>query len=527
MGQIVFPAPFLKIETPEMNICDSVNSILVEHSPQCQLRLQITSISSIGSTAAQNTLHHEYPTPWTFTGSSEDQQSAGNTIRFEGSQDVTPTLQDITTGDIPAVTDSESSQDITYPHGNRVTLHKPHSVSQDVTGNNYMTPSAGLYSDAPKQPDMSLETSENEPSQDVTYEPTETTAFSDPNMTENSACVLNNSDSTTNNIATKMANMADSHELTTLVYEPLAPTSQDVMPSTTLNSTGVTHDMSTMEVHNSMDNANSVGQGITPETNAALDSDDTIIIIQPDHQDQMNQSVFDNNDSSEISTTPNITPSSQHEVLNKRTKKFLASVGISEALYRANVNAYYTIYLPEEDDVEHISFLSILESSCSVSTMNLSAEQIEFEKTALRASSPIPDLTNTTDTRNIDPVESSSIGTITSPKDDEKDDPTFGTHADPKHKQKPSNRLGRVPSAAHIAAQKLVVKTKGLKPSSSLKLKLLRSSKPKPMPHQQRSDSDGNNIGDTNRESTPSVTLKPVSNTEADPEVSKPSNTKN
>ena len=122
---------------------------------------------------------------------------------------------------------------------------------------------------------------------------------------------------------------------------------------------------------------------------------------------------------------------------------------------------------------------------------------------------------------------SSSIGTITSPEDDERDDPTFGTPVDPKHKQKPSNRPGRVPSAACIAVQKLVVKTKGLKPSTLLKSKLPKSSKPKPMPHPQCSDNAGNNDGTTNSKSTPSVTMKPVSNTEADPDVSKPPNVNN
>ena len=91
MGEIVFPAPVVKTETPETDIHDSVNSILVEHSPQCQLRLQITSISSIGSTTNQNTLQQEYPTPWMSTGSSEDQQSAGTTTIFVGSQDIMPT----------------------------------------------------------------------------------------------------------------------------------------------------------------------------------------------------------------------------------------------------------------------------------------------------------------------------------------------------------------------------------------------------------------------------------------------------
>ena len=120
---------------------------------------------------------------------------------------------------------------------------------------------------------------------------------------------------------------------------------------------------------------------------------------------------------------------------------------------------------------------------------------------------------------------SSDIGTVTSPEDDERDDPTFGTSVDPKRKSKASNRPGRVPSAAHIAAQKLVVKTKGLKPSLTLKVKLPKVTKPKPTPHCEHTDDDTSttNIdGKTTSKPPPSVTVKPDINTAAEPKETKP-----
>ena len=457
------------------------------------------------------------PNPWLFPGDNNDQQSAGPftpSILPVGSQDVTPTSEDVTARVMPSITDSESSQDITQPYMSHVTSHEEHPASQDVTTNIFSTPTTSVHSDEFTQPHMMLESSNNEFSQDVTCEPTETIKFSAPNMTENSASALNNSDMTTTNKAILTVMMVALQELPALSHEPLAPSSQDVTSSAIVSSTDNTIDITPLELNHSIDNTHDRRHPIPPETDVALDSDDTIIIIQPEHFDSMDQSANDNKDASETSVSPNDTLSSKQYALNERTKKFLALVGISEALYRANANAYYMIYPPKEDDVEHISSLSILESSCSVSTMNLSAEQIEFEKTALKASSPSPDSPNANGTGNIGVVESSSdIET----EDDERDDSTFGTSVDPKCKPKASNRPRWVPSAARIVAQKLVVKTKGLKPSSTLKVKLPKVTKPKPRPHRERTDDDTTNTdGNTTSKPPPSVIMKPDISTAAE-----------
>ena len=54
MGEIVFPAPIFKIETTDFDGQDIANTILNKHSPQCQLRLRISNIISIGSNSHSN-----------------------------------------------------------------------------------------------------------------------------------------------------------------------------------------------------------------------------------------------------------------------------------------------------------------------------------------------------------------------------------------------------------------------------------------------------------------------------------------
>ena len=184
-----------------------------------------------------------------------------------------------------SITDSESSQDITQPYISQVPSHEEHPTSQDVTKNISSTPTTSVHSDEFTQPHMSLESSNNEFSQDVTCEPTETIKFSAPNMTENSASKLNNLDTTTTNKAILTVMMVALQELPASSYEPLALSSQDVTSNPIASSTDNTIDITPLELNYSIDNSHDRRHPIPPKTDVALDSDDTIIIIQPEHFD--------------------------------------------------------------------------------------------------------------------------------------------------------------------------------------------------------------------------------------------------
>ena len=97
-----------------------------------------------------------------------------------------------------------------------------------------------------------------------------------------------------------------------------------------------------------------------------------------------------------------------------------------------------------------------MDKDWSIPLPNLSTDDIKFEKAYLKSSSPKrssacdTEVDTTTDTA----TESSIL------MDNEKKDPTYGVV----RARKPSHHPGRQPSAAHIAAQKLIVRTKGVKP---------------------------------------------------------------
>ena len=91
---------------------------------------------------------------------------------------------------------------------------------------------------------------------------------------------------------------------------------------------------------------------------------------------------------------------------------------------------------------------------------NLSAEDVllkqEYLKSQHTSSPKQPGL----DTPDSDKTMSYSSGSV---MDDKKHDPTYGI----KKKQKPSFRPGRKPSASRIAAQKIIIRTKGTKPPAA------------------------------------------------------------
>ena len=144
------------------------------------------------------------------------------------------------------------------------------------------------------------------------------------------------------------------------------------------------------------------------------------------------------------------------DLVAKRRKEHLHSLGLSDSVYSSNSDVFYPVLTPEQDEVDYISFKDIIDTTWSIPLDNLSSNDIELEQAYLkshRTSSPKPSSNHASSS-------SSSTEILKSPSDSEKDDPTYGQMKKPK----PSMRPGGRPSSARIAAQKLILKTKGSKP---------------------------------------------------------------
>ena len=110
---------------------------------------------------------------------------------------------------------------------------------------------------------------------------------------------------------------------------------------------------------------------------------------------------------------------------------------------------------PEQDEIDYISFKDIIDTTWSVPLDNLSSNDIERKQSYFknqRTSSPKTLVKHTSSSSSLTEI-------IQSPTDSEKVDPNYGR---PK-KSKPSMRPCRKPCSACIAAQKLILKTKGQK----------------------------------------------------------------
>ena len=108
--------------------------------------------------------------------------------------------------------------------------------------------------------------------------------------------------------------------------------------------------------------------------------------------------------------------------------------------------------------MDYISFVDIINRSCSISLENLSSEEINFAVDNLKSSSLRHRNTDVDSTS----TQSTSISTHS---EYEKKDPTYGAEK----VKKPSHRPGRKPSAVRLAAQKLINKRHGKKGASKTK----------------------------------------------------------
>ena len=155
-------------------------------------------------------------------------------------------------------------------------------------------------------------------------------------------------------------------------------------------------------------------------------------IISPDSQDVTlssqdvmletynNLGIHDTKYTANSDITPqNVSSSSENfiqprlTIRTKRVKRKLQSLGLPEDVYSSNSNSYYPVLTPEQNDIEHISFMDILDLDWTIPLPNMSAEDIAEEKAYLRTSSPKP-------AQNPSSEDSSENIATDSPSDNEK-----------------------------------------------------------------------------------------------------------
>ena len=144
-----------------------------------------------------------------------------------------------------------------------------------------------------------------------------------------------------------------------------------------------------------------------------------------------------------------------------RIRELCKSLSLMESVYSSNSDTYYPILTPDESDVDYINFKDIINKSWSVSLDNLSVKDIELELFYLKqhkTSSPKTQ-ENISSARQTSTSLSSQKDDSATENDNEKTDPTYGIPT----KKKASKHPRRHPSAARIAVQKIILKTKGPK----------------------------------------------------------------
>ena len=157
------------------------------------------------------------------------------------------------------------------------------------------------------------------------------------------------------------------------------------------------------------------------------------------------------NDDSELTRSINI----QLDRESARVKEICKNLGLPESVYSSNSDVYYPVLTPDHEDIDYINFKDIINKSWSIELDNMSSEDIQKELDYLKCQqTSSPKMTYTSITSS-----SEKDNQTTSNEDDVKKDPTYGLL----RKRKVSKRPKRAPSAARIAVQKIILRTRGAK----------------------------------------------------------------
>ena len=321
--------------------------------------------------------------------------------------------------DLQKANDVPASKGDSLSTSHEVTKNVSTKSLQDVTSNTV----THTHSDSDTYTSTSVTTCKGKAnfqinSQEVTNQSLSTTTSQDITVNINPACI--NESNVTGNADTITQNCQ-----LDITHAPGVPTWTHIV---NIPSPGGESSNNTIEIGMNLDNTN----------NPAGSSRDISLTVK--HHSSPAEHNFSNSESLQI-------------------KDLCKSLGLPESVYTSNSDSYYPVLTPDESNIDYINFKDILNKSWSVPLDNLSVEDIELEQSYLkcfRTSSP------KTHENNDEPsslTQSTQRDSSTTENDNEKTDPTNGTTS----KKKASKRPHRRPSAARIAAQKIILKTRGPK----------------------------------------------------------------
>ena len=363
--------PQIKTE-PEL----MVGSVLAEHSPSCQLRLQISNIISVQNLPKTPTSTEDYSTDSTIQGDiitlpaypldTTTDTRTNLDINDTASKEVTSvtsTSQDLT---VAHGSDAEPSLDLIYqagyidessaitiaPCGDTGTDQSSQEVTVRIALHNVAVANAG---------GVEADTSSVKPCLSVS-------TSSSPSVLDKSI-----SESLSQDVTTQSA-------------------SQEVTSNNTAqNSPELNHSTSHAPLSASKNVSSGISHGDTNSTNHEVDPIESSISESPGENTCAEPIPIRTHESSQDASLPSQSCSQDvtellrtQDPLAKKRKEHLRSLGLSDSIYSSNSDVFYPVLTPKQDEVDYISFKDIIDTKWSVPLDNLSSNDIELEHAYLK-----------------------------------------------------------------------------------------------------------------------------------------------
>ena len=354
----------------------TVGSVLAEHSPSCQIRLQISNIISVQNLPKTPTSTEDYSTDSTIQGGI-----------------ITPPAYPLDT-----TTDTRTSLDINDTASKEVTSLT--STSQDVT--------VAHGSDAEPSLDLIYQAGYIDESTTITIAPCGDTGTDQSSQEATERIALQNvavanaggveADTSSVKPYLLMSILSSPSVLDNLTNESLSQdvTTQSASHEVTSNNTAqnypeLNHSSSHAPLSASKNVSSSILHGYTNSTNHEVNPIKSSIAESPGKNSCAEPIPIQTHESSQDATLPNQSCSQDvtellctKDPLAEKRKEHLRSLGLSDSIYSSNSDEFYPMLTPEQDEIDYISFKDIIDTKWSVLLDNLSSNDIELEQAYLK-----------------------------------------------------------------------------------------------------------------------------------------------